>query len=253
MSNSLWPHGLYIWNSLGQNPREGGFSFSRVSSQPRDWTQISHIAGRFFTSWATREALPRNTLNKHQPQSVQMRTNHAVSSYPLSPHALHIYPTSGEWAELIFRPEFVNSATRPCLECYKNSIPWKSVLLTDSCWVDGVERQRRNHLDQFPAQHLWKPLLFQTSLNKCWPTETPGGHDLYGSEGWWKHLGLMWWQIQHHTPPHSKEPPSHIFHWQAVSLPELPQIACVPHNLFPEGSVLPNESSWQNDSLPNNF
>ena len=29
---------------------------SRGSSQPRDWTQVSHIAGRFFTSWATREA-----------------------------------------------------------------------------------------------------------------------------------------------------------------------------------------------------
>ena len=25
------------------------FSFSRRSSQPRDWTQVSHIAGRFFT------------------------------------------------------------------------------------------------------------------------------------------------------------------------------------------------------------
>ena len=32
------------------------FPFSRGSSQPRDWTQISWIAGRFFTSWATREA-----------------------------------------------------------------------------------------------------------------------------------------------------------------------------------------------------
>ena len=32
------------------------FPFSRASSQPRDWTQVSHIAGRFFTSWATREA-----------------------------------------------------------------------------------------------------------------------------------------------------------------------------------------------------
>ena len=27
--------------------------FSRVSSQLRDWTQVSRIAGRFFTSWAT--------------------------------------------------------------------------------------------------------------------------------------------------------------------------------------------------------
>ena len=32
------------------------FSFSRGSSQPRDRTQVSCIAGGFFTSWATREA-----------------------------------------------------------------------------------------------------------------------------------------------------------------------------------------------------
>ena len=33
------------------------FPFSRGSSQPRDWTQVSHTAGEFFTSWATKEAL----------------------------------------------------------------------------------------------------------------------------------------------------------------------------------------------------
>ena len=32
------------------------FPFPRVSSQPRDQTQVSHIAGGFFTSWATKEA-----------------------------------------------------------------------------------------------------------------------------------------------------------------------------------------------------
>ena len=32
------------------------FPFSRGSSQPREQTQISHIAGRFSTRWATREA-----------------------------------------------------------------------------------------------------------------------------------------------------------------------------------------------------
>ena len=32
------------------------FPISRESSQPRDWTQVHHIAIRFFTSWATREA-----------------------------------------------------------------------------------------------------------------------------------------------------------------------------------------------------
>ena len=32
------------------------FPFSRGSSQARDWTQVSRIAGGFFTSWTTREA-----------------------------------------------------------------------------------------------------------------------------------------------------------------------------------------------------
>ena len=31
-------------------------SFSRGSSQPRDWTPVSCIADRHFTAWATREA-----------------------------------------------------------------------------------------------------------------------------------------------------------------------------------------------------
>ena len=35
-------------------------SFSRGSSQPRDWTRVSRIVGRRFTVWATREALPMN-------------------------------------------------------------------------------------------------------------------------------------------------------------------------------------------------
>ena len=31
------------------------FPFSKGSSPPRDWTQVSRIVGEFFTSWATRE------------------------------------------------------------------------------------------------------------------------------------------------------------------------------------------------------
>ena len=33
----------------------GAFPFSRGSFQPRDWTQVLCVAGRFFTSLATRE------------------------------------------------------------------------------------------------------------------------------------------------------------------------------------------------------
>ena len=34
----------------------GAMPSSRGSSQPRDWTHVSHVAGGFFTIWATREA-----------------------------------------------------------------------------------------------------------------------------------------------------------------------------------------------------
>ena len=62
ISDSLRPHGLLPtrllcpWNSPGQNTGVGSCSLLQGISQPRDRTQVSHIAGRFFTVWATREA-----------------------------------------------------------------------------------------------------------------------------------------------------------------------------------------------------
>ena len=53
MSDSLWPNGLYSpWISPGWNTGKGSLSLLRGSSQPRDQTQVSCIAGRFFTSWS---------------------------------------------------------------------------------------------------------------------------------------------------------------------------------------------------------
>ena len=39
------------------------FPFSRGSSQLRDWTQVSCIVGRFFTSWDIREAIGSNSFS----------------------------------------------------------------------------------------------------------------------------------------------------------------------------------------------
>ena len=47
------------WTVACQVPLSVEFSrqeFSRGSSWPRDWIQVSHVAGRVFTIWATREA-----------------------------------------------------------------------------------------------------------------------------------------------------------------------------------------------------
>ena len=58
MSDSLGPHGLYTAHGILQARilEWVAFPFSRASSQPRDWTQVSYIVGGFFTSWATGEA-----------------------------------------------------------------------------------------------------------------------------------------------------------------------------------------------------
>ena len=60
-SNPGLPHWRQILYSLshGGSPRilKGvPYPFSRGSSRPRNWTGVSCIIGRFFTSWATRKA-----------------------------------------------------------------------------------------------------------------------------------------------------------------------------------------------------
>ena len=41
------------------------FPFSRRSSWPRNWAQISWIEGRFFTDWAMREVLVLNSTSSY--------------------------------------------------------------------------------------------------------------------------------------------------------------------------------------------
>ena len=43
------------WDSEGNNMKWVDIPYSRGSSWPRNWTQVSYFAGRFFTIWATRE------------------------------------------------------------------------------------------------------------------------------------------------------------------------------------------------------
>ena len=58
--------------------------FSRGSSQPRYWTQVSHTTGRFFTSWATRAAGRRSLLGPRLQRSGfnELRETHNEVSWP---------------------------------------------------------------------------------------------------------------------------------------------------------------------------
>ena len=55
--------GSTIHGILQARTLEGvAISFSRRSSQPKDWTWVSSIVGRRFTIWATREVPGFNVL-----------------------------------------------------------------------------------------------------------------------------------------------------------------------------------------------
>ena len=85
MSKFLRPHGLYSpWNSPGQNTGVGSFPFSRGSSQPRDQTQVSRIAGRFFTSWARRKA-QKQTEPGTNPHSASCQLTNPVQLWAQDP------------------------------------------------------------------------------------------------------------------------------------------------------------------------
>ena len=60
-SNGYWQFDLWFPNTVHGILQTRilewvAIHFSRGASQPRDWTQVSRIAGRFFTIWATRGA-----------------------------------------------------------------------------------------------------------------------------------------------------------------------------------------------------
>ena len=57
VSDSLPSHGLHSpWNSPGQNTGVGSLSLLQGIFPTLDRTQVSRIAGGFFTNWTTREA-----------------------------------------------------------------------------------------------------------------------------------------------------------------------------------------------------
>ena len=84
MDNTV--HGILQASILGWV----AFPFSRVSSQPRNWTGVSCIAGRFFTNWATRKAHFSYTNNElSQPPPIFVLFFHSPSEQNFSKKCLY--------------------------------------------------------------------------------------------------------------------------------------------------------------------
>ena len=112
---------------------------SRESSQPRDQTQVSRIAGRFFTDWATREA--------HSVSLVQFSCS--IMSDSLQPHGL-------QHAKL--------PCPSPTLGTCSNSCP-------SSLWchpaISSSVVPFSSHLQSFPASGSFPIRQFFTSGGQC--------------------------------------------------------------------------------------
>ena len=113
LSDSLRPHGLYRileWVV---------FPFSRGSSQPRDRTQVSHIAGGFFTSWA--QGKPRG--DRGEPNNVNGPVEITGSKVH---HEFSLVKT--QWS---------------------TSIKEKITQKTDIHWADGTSNTCQEQLDRY--------------------------------------------------------------------------------------------------------
>ena len=108
-SNPGLPHCRWILYPLSHkgSPRilEGvAYPFSNGSSQPRNWTRVSCIAGRFFTNWATRET---NTpwgaaLLKWAPSCVCVCLGSTLYRWPIRTRHGPSDPWGLTWVFLLF-------------------------------------------------------------------------------------------------------------------------------------------------------
>ena len=107
MSDSLQPLELYSpWILQARILEWIAVPFSRGSLQPRDGTQVSCIAGRFFTSWATWEALlmPLGKVKHHW--SIVMLCHISVYQYPSN----HRHPVFLLIADIIYQVPILSQA-----------------------------------------------------------------------------------------------------------------------------------------------
>ena len=83
------------------------YPFSRGSSQPRNWTRVSCIAGGFFTNWAIREALSTSrqfsfmiyylSLDKDELWNLKTSTNELIYKICSQTQKTNLWLPKGKW------------------------------------------------------------------------------------------------------------------------------------------------------------
>ena len=179
------------------------FPFSRGSSQPRDRTQICHIAGGFFTSWATGEAHKKCTLviywmwadtleaEGHMMTRVRHSLGHCTRSgkdsetrlgrdgWGLSPNVLRTRTSVGRW---------MGSRV-------DRTVTGKRSLSSAELWGRGLSKQgpgeKRGEAERASrSQRLWFP--------RAVPSGVAGGREGQLSTAHWRPEGGQSQVVQGH-------------------------------------------------------
>ena len=74
-------------------------SFSRGSSQPRDRTQVSRIAGGFFTSWATRDTILQIKFKSGSSEGPTRRPTWGIWRHILHGCGCYHASSNGDWKD----------------------------------------------------------------------------------------------------------------------------------------------------------
>ena len=135
-------------------------SFSRGSSQLRDWTGVSHIEGRCFTFWATREVL---VLLLERPKSFQFRISwFSMVSKSLNRIAnilslLNIFITYKSYIFRYYRIAPNKLKKRNWIMRF-SSVQFSRSVMSDSLWPYGLQHAiwLLNHVN---ALHFPKKLI----------------------------------------------------------------------------------------------
>ena len=139
------------------------FPLSKVSSQPRDWTQVSLIAGGFFfTSWATSEApFCNKAINEWIINKLEIHKILYWLRYPCLIRNLFIFECN-MWrlccSLIIFNVNsslylilFIYHTVITCLLCAKNCAGCCQWLKYDP-WSQRTHRYRRENLFHLPPE-----------------------------------------------------------------------------------------------------
>ena len=105
--------------------------FSRGSSWPRDWTQVSPTAGRFFTIWATWEAHSWQKRKSRKGKKIPLDEgrmgpgNKAAALLILPIHHLPVPTLLHSWAEISYLTlSPANWSPRPTWHAGNGPWPW---------------------------------------------------------------------------------------------------------------------------------